>query len=112
NTAFREQYRMAPTALRRGPQSRRPSPASGTEGESIRFTLAYRAPFAWDALLAILGAEATPGVQQVAGHGYGRTVRIENHTGFVLAWDAPARPRASGHPSDTHLVVEVSTSLL
>jgi AraC family transcriptional regulator of adaptative response / DNA-3-methyladenine glycosylase II len=110
NAAFREQYRMAPTALRRRPETRRPAP--GPEGESIRFTLAYRAPFAWDALLAFLGGEATPGVQWVAGHKYGRTVRIENHTGFVLAWDAPPRPRPSGHASDTHVVVEVSASLI
>jgi len=112
NAAFREQYRMAPTALRRRPETRRPSPASGPEGESIRFTLAYRAPFAWDALLDFLGGEATPCVQRVADNSYGRTVRIDNHTGFVLAWDAPPRPRASGNTADTHVVVEVSASLL
>lgn len=43
NAAFREQYGMAPSRLRRG---RAVAPATDT----LRLTLAYRPPLAWDAL--------------------------------------------------------------
>ena len=112
NAAFREQYRMAPSALRRGPDARPHALASLPGNELLRLTLAYRAPFAWSALLGFLQSEAVPGVELGAGHRYGRTVQIENHTGFVLAENPVPRPVAGSHLPDTHIVVEISTSLL
>lgn len=105
NAVFREQYGMPPSALRRGPGG-----AGAGEGarcargaESLRLTLSYRPPFAWDALLACLSKDALPGVEVIAGRRYGRTVRIERCGGVVFARDeAP----------DRHVAVEVSASLL
>ena len=104
NAAFREQYGRPPSALRRGVPPRRPASLTRRAAESLRLTLAYRAPLAWDSGLAFLRADATPGVEVALGHRYGRTVRIEGHSGFVFAEDAPARRHS--------LAVEVSASLL
>ncbi|MGH7674821.1 MAG: bifunctional transcriptional activator/DNA repair enzyme AdaA, partial [Gemmatimonadales bacterium] len=97
NAAFREQYGMPPSALRRAPPPRRVPDAA----DVLRLTLAYRAPFAWDALLDSLRAGATPGVDIVVGRRYGRTVRFDDHRGVVVAEDG------SGH-----VIVEVSAGLV
>src|SRR5260370_22822629 len=88
NTVFREQYRMAPSALRHG----RVTPAR-TEG-SLGLTLSYRPPLAWEPLLRSLGSEA-PRCE--------RSVQIEGHVGVVVVENSAA---------DSHLVVEISESLL
>src|SRR6266568_2156283 len=49
NAAFRERYRLNPTALR--PSSRWGMPTD----DVVRLALAYRAPLAWHALVACLG---------------------------------------------------------
>ncbi len=100
NAAFREQYGAPPSALRRGVPTRRPASLIQRRDESLRLTLAYRAPFGWDSRLAFLRGEATPGVEIVLERRYGRTVRIEGHSGFVFAEDTPrvARPRAGSAP--------------
>jgi len=83
NVVFREQYRMPPSALRRG----RRTPARETG--SLRLTLSYRAPLDWDALVAGAGREAT--------------VSIDGHNGRVSVENSPA---------DAYLVVEIAESLL
>jgi AraC family transcriptional regulator, regulatory protein of adaptative response / DNA-3-methyladenine glycosylase II len=82
NVVFREQYRMPPSALRR---RNRPD----WEGGSLRLTLAYRPPLAWDALLVSLPHKAT--------------VAIDGHRGVVTIENSAAA---------AHLVVDVSESLL
>jgi AraC family transcriptional regulator, regulatory protein of adaptative response / DNA-3-methyladenine glycosylase II len=81
NTVFREQYRMPPSALRRGRR--------GVEREqrSLRLTLAYRPPLAWDAL--DVPREAT--------------IAIDGHSGQVSVENSPA---------DAHLIVQIADSLL
>jgi AraC family transcriptional regulator, regulatory protein of adaptative response / DNA-3-methyladenine glycosylase II len=116
NSVFRERYRMSPTAVRRSSGStggrdaraRRPVPAASSE-DLLRLTLAYRAPLAWDVLLAMLRRDATPGVELVEGRRYGRTIRLENRTGVVLAEDAG---RADQRPAKTHVNLDISASLL
>ncbi|MFO0689863.1 MAG: AlkA N-terminal domain-containing protein [Myxococcota bacterium] len=74
NATIRSIYGRPPSALRgtRGSAtSRTVSPAP----PSIGLTLAYRAPLAWDALLAFLGRRALPGVEQVADGVYRRALR-------------------------------------
>ncbi len=111
NVAFRERYGMAPSALRR-PARRRARPRGAAAAATalaepasdlVRATLAYRPPLAWDLLLAFLQRHATPGVEVVAGHRYGRTVRLEGRTGVVWAEDAP---------SERQLRVDITPSLL
>lgn len=70
NVAFREQYRMPPTALRRG---RKVPPA---ESGFLKLTLSYRRPLAWESL-AELGARET-------------RITIDGCSGIVLVEHDPA----------------------
>jgi len=83
NTVFREQYRMPPSALRRG------RPARPSAAGALRLTLSYRRPLAWDALMHSLSHEAT--------------VSIDGYSGGVSVDNSPA---------DGHLVVQIAESLL
>jgi AraC family transcriptional regulator of adaptative response / DNA-3-methyladenine glycosylase II len=92
---------MAPSAVRRErqPRARHAADTGQEDAGGLCLTLAYRAPLAWDALVARLGREGMPGVDVVEGRRYGRTLRIGTHTGTVFAeviagaW----RGRAEGH---------------
>jgi AraC family transcriptional regulator of adaptative response / DNA-3-methyladenine glycosylase II len=90
NAAFRTQYRMAPSALRASPRGAG-KPAALADDEPVRLSLAYRPPFAWNALLGFLRQDAVDGIEMVDEHRYARTVEIEGHTGFVLIENAGAR---------------------
>ena len=81
NTVFREQYRMPPSALRRGRRG------AEREQRPLRLTLAYRPPFAWDALDVPRDAMVT--IDGVRGH-----VTIENSA------------------AESYLIVEITESLL
>jgi len=83
NTVFRAQYRMAPSALRRGRK------IAGREDGSLRLTLAYRPPLAWDSLASVLPREAK--------------VAIDGQSGIVAVAHSAA---------DHQLVVTISESLL
>jgi len=83
NTVFRAQYRMAPSALRRGRK------IAGREDGSLRLTLAYRPPLAWDSLASVLPREAK--------------VAIDGQRGIVAVANSAA---------DHQLVVTISESLL
>ncbi len=82
NAVFREQYRMAPSTLRRG---RRP-PAC-PEG-SLRLTLSYRRPLAWDVLMRSLPSATTLSID-----GYRGVVSLENSS------------------ADGHIIVHIDESL-
>jgi len=91
NAAFRTQYRMAPGALRASPRGGSGKLAPLADDAPVRLSLAYRSPFAWDALLAFLAQDAVDGIDVVDGGRYGRTVEIDGHTGFVFIENAGAR---------------------
>jgi AraC family transcriptional regulator of adaptative response / DNA-3-methyladenine glycosylase II len=105
NSVFREQYRLSPSALRRGPQAAGGADDRVAPGRYVRLTLAYRAPLAWDALLAVLGRDTMPGVELVEAGRYGRTVRLDGKSGVVFAANSNGATR-------THLEVDVSPALL
>ncbi len=102
NSVFRERYRLSPTALRRAAPSTA-TPPPGPTGDFVTLTLAYRKPFDWELLMALLARGAMPGVVMVEGGRYGRTVKLEGRSGVVLAENAAAK---------SHLNVAVSLSLL
>ena len=115
NSVFRERYRLSPSALRRGPGGGSPGhpgaedrPAGAFSEDLVRLTLAYRAPLAWAPLIALLGRDAMPGVELVEGERYGRVIRLEGRSGVVFVENAAT----SAHAGRTHLVVDVSPSLL
>ena len=61
-----------------------------TDRNHVPVTLSYRPPIDWDALLAFLGARATPGVEMVEDGAYFRTVMIDGHAGILrVSHDAP-----------------------
>ena len=99
NALWKARYRMAPSRLRRA------SLPAGTPA-TMRFELAYRPPYDWNALLAFLAARAIDGVESVDASHYRRSVAIEHrgqrHVGWIDA--APAARRAA-------IVVDVAPSL-
>ena len=114
NAAFRAQYRMPPTAVRRPGREPRPD-VSVAQSELLQLTLGYRAPLAWDALLSVLRRDAIPGVETVRGQRYCRTVRLDGRTGYLSAEDAGVavtdRARRRSNAS-AQLCVRVSPSLV
>jgi AraC family transcriptional regulator of adaptative response / DNA-3-methyladenine glycosylase II len=103
NAAFREQYRMAPTAMRRSRRWRSSRKGLLAEDAPLHVSLTYRAPFAWDTLLGFLRSDAVEGVEMVDGARYARTIEIDGRSGFVVV---DARPHVG------QLDVAVSPSLV
>jgi AraC family transcriptional regulator of adaptative response / DNA-3-methyladenine glycosylase II len=111
NAAFREQYRIAPSAIRRSPRTATGATATRAEPSQqfLRLTLAYRAPLAWDVLVSCLAGESIGGVETVTGRRYGRTIEIDGRTGVIFAEDAPD---TTGQPGAAHVSIDVSSSLV
>jgi AraC family transcriptional regulator, regulatory protein of adaptative response / DNA-3-methyladenine glycosylase II len=84
NDTVRAVYARTPTELRRRARARRP--ASG----AIELRLPYREPFDGDSLVAFLAARAIPGVEEVEGSTYRRTLSLE-HGGGIVALTPAAR---------------------
>ena len=77
NDTVREVFATDPSALR---ARHRPLPAPPGR---LSLRLPVRAPFAADPLLAFLAARAVPGVEEVQGRTYSRTLRLPAGTGTV-----------------------------
>lgn len=79
NAAFAERCGMPPSRIRQG----RP-PGPGRPAEDV-FTLRldYRPPLDWGALLRFLAVRAIPGVEQVEGAVYRRTVALGSARGWL-----------------------------
>ena len=84
NATFVESYGMPPSALR--PELRRPAPTGGKAGPDsawLTLKLACRDPFDGAALLDFLELRAVPGVEQVTGNRYVRTIRAPGGPGLI-----------------------------
>jgi AraC family transcriptional regulator of adaptative response / DNA-3-methyladenine glycosylase II len=96
NATFVESYGMPPSALR--PALRRPAAPegkAGPDGAWLTLKLACREPFDGAALLGFLALRAVPGVEQVTGNRYARTIRAPGGPGLIeltMPDDAGARP--------------------
>jgi len=77
NDTVRAVYARTPTELRRRGRARRP--ASG----AIQLRLPYREPFDGASLIAFLADRAIPGVEEVDGSTYRRTLSLEHGAGTV-----------------------------
>lgn len=75
NSTIQETFGHTPSALRRA------SKPAGAGGCTLR--LPYRAPFAAGDLFSYLAGRATPGVEEVTGTRYRRTVNMNGVTGTV-----------------------------
>jgi AraC family transcriptional regulator of adaptative response / DNA-3-methyladenine glycosylase II len=86
NALFRKRYRLQPKRLRRE------APA-GASPDTLAFELSFRPPYDWAAFLQFVGTRAIPGVEEVDGQRYRRTVRVaqdgrERHGWIELALSA------------------------
>jgi AraC family transcriptional regulator of adaptative response / DNA-3-methyladenine glycosylase II len=97
NALFGERYRMPPSRLRTG----RP-----TQHDALTFTLAYRPPYAWDAMLAFLGFRAIAGVEHVERRRFRRALALSHRGQRHVGWIEVASVRGR-----TALSVQVSRSL-
>lgn len=94
NACFREHYRMAPSACRT---------LQTRTDEVITLRLAYREPFAWETLLAYFRSRLLPGVEEITGSEYHRTVLLGKATGWI---------RVSPLLNEAALRVQVSPGLM
>jgi AraC family transcriptional regulator of adaptative response / DNA-3-methyladenine glycosylase II len=88
NDAFRTQYRMPPTRLRKyaaAPDANMPAGGTST------LQLSYRPPFDWDGILRFLAGRLIRDVEWVAHGSYQRTVRLGRHTGWIKVTHAPEK---------------------
>lgn len=76
NESFRGAYKRAPSQFRRRSQG-----LDINETEMFQLKLAYRPPFDWPELLEFLDKRAIPGVEEVAGGHYRRSVRLGDAAG-------------------------------
>ena len=109
NDLFRTRYRMTPAELRRKAPARRPA-------DRLTFDLAYRPPYAWEAMLAFLEKRAIAGVEWVVKGAYLRTVRLVNlgprrHEGDVAERSHVGWISVSPSKRRSALRVDVSPSL-
>jgi AraC family transcriptional regulator of adaptative response / DNA-3-methyladenine glycosylase II len=107
NAAFRERYRLSPSALRR-PEART---ARGRDDDFVRLSLAYRPPLDWAAMLQLLQRECVRGIDTVEGDRYMSAVRVDGHVGAIVARDAASGARA-GSAARHYVEVDVTPSLL
>jgi AraC family transcriptional regulator of adaptative response / DNA-3-methyladenine glycosylase II len=103
NATFLEAYGKPPSSLR--PALRRPAPPggqAGPDGAWLTLKLACREPFDGAALLDFLALRAVPGVEQVSGQRYTRTIHAPGGPGLIELTlpDAPdsAGPGARAEP--------------
>jgi AraC family transcriptional regulator of adaptative response / DNA-3-methyladenine glycosylase II len=82
NETFLQMFGRAPATLRRHRDKAK------RDADALSVHLAYRPPYDWDAMLSFLERRAIPGVEQVAGGSYRRTIAIGAHAGTIRV--APA----------------------
>jgi AraC family transcriptional regulator of adaptative response / DNA-3-methyladenine glycosylase II len=78
NGAILETYARSPSALRRLARQRTPS-----ERDCYRFTLSYRPPYDWEAMMRFLRTRAIPAVERVDGSCYRRTIALDGRRGTL-----------------------------
>ncbi|MBQ9663746.1 MAG: helix-turn-helix domain-containing protein [Oscillospiraceae bacterium] len=97
NTVFEREYKLTPSALRKQVAGQVKS------ADSFTVEVGYRPPYRWQEMLRFLNARAIPGVEIVRDDAYYRTVRIKEHTGWIMV---------EQHEAKNTLAVTISASLL
>lgn len=78
NDEFKNTYQRTPSELRKR------NPAAPDRNQSgLSLQLPYRKPFDWHAILRFLGMRATPGIEEVAGERYSRTITVAGKHGII-----------------------------
>ncbi|MEP6731821.1 MAG: AlkA N-terminal domain-containing protein, partial [bacterium] len=113
NALFLERYRLSPQTMRRARVPSRAASDTTERSDSVRLTLSYRPPLAFDALLAFLGARAAPAAESIHDGVYARTLSVGEHSGVIRV--SKPHPRSDRTQSGATLPVlhlDVSASLL
>ncbi len=97
NDTVREVFATTPSELRR--KARRDDANGGTQS-GIVLRLPYRAPLEADELIAFLGARAVPGVEEIDGRTYRRSLRLPHAPGIAELRPAEGHVRATLHLDD------------
>ena len=115
NAAFREQYAMAPSALRRDSDATHVDGQDDQAHGDIVLRLSYRPPFDWPTMARHLAHRATAGVEQVdvvdGLATYRRTVAVDGVEGW-LSVAPPTAAMARRRRYGDVLVVTLSAGLL
>jgi AraC family transcriptional regulator, regulatory protein of adaptative response / DNA-3-methyladenine glycosylase II len=82
NALFKQQYRLTPSALRRGERAR---------DLGFAFLLPYRPPYDWEGLLAFLRERSIDGVEWVENGTYARVLRIGDAVGTIRVTQLPKK---------------------
>ncbi len=82
NALFLSRYGMAPTAIRRATAT-----SAHATPDALTLRLAYRPPFAWNAMMRYAAARAIPGVEAVVADAgrldYARSIRLDGADGWM-----------------------------
>ena len=78
NATFQSTFGRNPRTLRRAAL-----PAQALGSGSVSLQLGFRPPYAWEVLIDFLAARATPGVEQVDGSSYRRTIAFDRQQGLL-----------------------------
>ncbi|HYF36258.1 MAG TPA: AlkA N-terminal domain-containing protein [Prosthecobacter sp.] len=84
NAVFKERHACDPSGWRR---SQRPNHEDG----EIHLRLSYRPPLAWEALMDYFRSRLVPGVEEIVGQEYRRTVRLGGEAGWLRVWPEDGR---------------------
>ncbi|MEX0976610.1 MAG: AlkA N-terminal domain-containing protein [Woeseia sp.] len=79
NDAFRKTWGRTPRALRKD----RHEPGPADQAAVLTLRMPFRMPFDWPAMLVFLATRATPGVEQVVGDRYRRSLAFADEHGVV-----------------------------
>lgn len=83
NETFQTLYRRPPSSLRRDGEE-----IAVGEGGSLRLSLAYAAPYDWDALIGFLAGRAIEGVERVTPDRYLRVIGLDGELGLLAVTPA------------------------
>ncbi|MDB5432097.1 MAG: helix-turn-helix protein [Caulobacter sp.] len=77
NETFQQLFNRPPASLRRGATAT--DPAAG----AVKVRLPYKPPYDWETMLSFLAVRAIPGVEQVSGRRYQRTIALGGEVGMI-----------------------------
>ena len=76
----------------RDPSSHRRTLARPADDPEIRLRLSYRPPLAWSVLMVYFRSRLVPGVEEIEGEEYRRTVGLGRAVGWVRVWPDAVKP--------------------
>ena len=83
NALFEQRYKMTPGSIRRS--------TAEDDSKDLVLRLAYRPPYAWNAILKYLAGRAMPGLEAVHDQAYLRSVDINGKSGWIKVTHLPDR---------------------